>query len=110
MPLRIRRRPRAVQDAEGIADYIAEDSLEAALRFLEHTESALQDLAESPGIGGLFESDQIELANLRSRRVHGFPNHVIFYFEHSDAIEVVHSSRRSRSRVGIEENLATTNG
>lgn len=89
MRLRIRRRLRAAQDAEEIADYIAKDSLEAALRFLENTEATLKGLAESPGIGGLFESDHPELANLRFRRVNGFPNHVIFYVEHSDAIEAV---------------------
>jgi toxin ParE1/3/4 len=89
MPVRIRRRSRAAQDAEEIADYIAKDSLEAAVRFLENTESTLTDLAKSPGIGALFESDLPELANLRFRRVKGFPNHVMFYLEHSDAIEVV---------------------
>ena len=41
-----RRRLRAAQGAEEIADYIAKDSLEAAVRFLENTESTLRDLAE----------------------------------------------------------------
>ena len=63
--------------------------MEAAVRFLEHTESTLTDLAESPGIGSPFKSDYAELSNLRFRRVKGFPNHVIFYVEHSGAIEVV---------------------
>ena len=89
MTVRILRRLKAAQDAEDIADYIAKDSLVAAIRFLENTESTLRDLADSPSSGSPFESDHAELANLRFRRVKSFPNHVIFYVEHKDAIEVV---------------------
>lgn len=89
MSVRILRRLKAAQDAEDIADYIAKDRLEAAVRFLENTESTLMDLADSPGIGSPFESDHAELSNLRFRRVTAFQNHVIFYVEHKDAIEVV---------------------
>lgn len=89
MAARIRRRLKAAQDAENYADYIAQNSLEAAVRFLENTESTLRYLAENPGIGCPFESDNPELANLRFRRVKGFPNHLIFYTDHTDAIEVV---------------------
>ena len=89
MTVRILRRTKAAQDAEEIADYVAKDSLVAAVRFLENTELTLKDLAAFPGAGSLFESDHPELANLRFRRVKGFPNHVIFYVEHNDAIEVV---------------------
>ena len=80
---------KAAQDAEDIADHFASDSLAAAVKFLENTESTLKDLADSPGIGSLFESDHPEFANLRFRRVKGFQNHVIFYVDHADAIEVV---------------------
>ena len=86
---RIRRRLKAAQDAEDIADYIAKDSLEVAVRFLENTESTLKELSDSPGVGSPFESDHPELANLRFRRVKGFPNHLIFYIEHPGEIEIV---------------------
>ena len=89
MTVRILRRQKAAADAEEIADYIAKDSLQAAIRFLENTESTLNDLAAFPGSGSLFESAHPHLANLRFRRVKGFPNHVIFYLQHHDAIEVV---------------------
>lgn len=89
MSARILRRLKAAQDVEDIANYIAKNSLEAAVRFLENTEATLRDVANSPGIGSLFESDYAELANLRFRRVKGFPNHLIFYIEHAGAIEVV---------------------
>lgn len=89
MTVRILRRRKAAEDAEEIADHIAKDSLEAAVRFLENTESTLRDLAEFPGAGSRFESEHPGLENLRFRRVRGFPNHVIFYIEHNNAIEVV---------------------
>lgn len=89
MTARILRRIRAAKDAEEIANHIASDSLDAALRFLENTEATLKLLAEFPSIGASFQSDISELHGLRSCRVKGFPNHLVFYFEHSNAIEVV---------------------
>jgi len=89
MTVRILRRAQAAVDAEAIADYIAKDNLEAAIRFLENTEATIRFLADSPSIGSPFKIEHPDLANLRTGRVQGFPNHVIFYVEHLDAIEVV---------------------
>ena len=103
MTLRILRRPKAVQDAESIADFIAKSSLNAAIRFLENTESTLLELAESPHFGSRFESRRPELVNLRFRGVSGFPNHFVFFVEHKDAIEVVrilHGSRDLDTELG----------
>ena len=89
MTVRILRRLKAAEDAESIANHIAKDSLKAAVRFLENTESTLLDLAESGGSGSRFESSRLELANLFFRRIKGFPNHFVFFFKHKDAIEVL---------------------
>jgi toxin ParE1/3/4 len=89
MPGRILRRPLAVQDVEEIADYLARDSLSTALRFLENTESTLVDLAKHPGVSSPFLSSHPDLADLRFRRVRGFPKHLIFFFAHGKGIEVV---------------------
>ena len=103
MTSRVLRRLKAADDAESIANDIANDSLEAAIRFLENTEATLAELANSPGIGSPFESDRPDLYNLRFRRVKGFPNHLIFYIEHTNAIEVVrilHGARDIDSELG----------
>lgn len=103
MTATVLKRRKAAQDAEDIADFIAKDSLRSAVRFLENTESTLEDLAEFPGAGSPFESAHPDLANLRFRRVKGFPNHIIFYLEHEDAIEVVrilHGARDLDSELG----------
>jgi toxin ParE1/3/4 len=89
MPVRILRRPRAVSDAESLADWIAKDSLAASLRFLENVEDTLARLADFPSSGSPYRIDVPRLANLRFVRVVGFPNHIVFYVEHSTAIEVV---------------------
>ena len=104
MTARILRRPKAAQDAEDIADYIAADSLEAAARLLEEAEATINGLAAYQSSGSPFDSDHPELANLRFRRVKGFPNHVIFYVEHTQAIEVVrilHGARDVESELGM---------
>ena len=89
MSARIRRRPKVVEDVEGIADFIARDSLEFALRFVESVEATLSWLADFPGAGAPFHSDAPELQNIRTFRVKDFPNHIIFYRRHADAIEVI---------------------
>ncbi len=103
MTVRILRRPKAAQDAEQIADYIARDSLEASVRFLENTESTIRFLAEFPAIGSLFKTKLSGVKNMRVFHVKGFPNHVIFYLEHPGAIELIrilHGARDFESELG----------
>jgi toxin ParE1/3/4 len=105
MTVRILRHIKAVEDAEGIADFIAQNSLEAAIRFLENTEATFKYLARSPSIGGAIATDRPDLANLRTCRVKGFPNHVIFYIEHPNSIEIVrimHGSRDLESELQVD--------
>jgi len=97
MGMRILRRILAAQDSESIANYIAKNSLETALRFLENTESTLQELAGDPERGKPFLSDEPQLADLKYERVKGFPNHFIFYVQHAAAIEVVRIMHGARN-------------
>ena len=89
MAVRILRRPKAVSDAESIADWIANDSLNAALRFLENVEVTLERLAKFPASGCPLKAENPAFADVRFARVAGFPNHVVFYVEHETAIEVI---------------------
>jgi plasmid stabilization system protein ParE len=53
-------RPAIVdEDLAGLAQHIARDNVEAALRFLEAAELAFQKLAEMPGMAGLWESPNL---------------------------------------------------
>ena len=103
MTARVLRRLRAAEDAEELAEHIAKDSLDSAIRFLENLEATLRHLAEFPSLGGPFEAQIPGLANLRTSRVKGFPNHVIFYIEHSNTIEIVrvlHGARDIEAELG----------
>ena len=85
----ITRRPKAVEDVESHAMYIADGSVDAALRFLERAEQTIKGLALFPESGGPFATSARELAGMRTRLVKDFPNHVVFYIERENSIEVV---------------------
>ena len=83
------RRPRAAEDVESHAMYIADGSIDAALRFLERAEQTIMGLALFPASGAPFASSATELVGMRTKLVKDFPNHVVFYIEHEATIEVV---------------------
>jgi len=83
------RRPKAAEDVEGHAMYIADGSIDAALRFLERAEQTIKGLAMFPASGAPFASSAAELTEMRTKLVKDFPNHVVFYIEHEDAIDIV---------------------
>jgi toxin ParE1/3/4 len=73
-----------------IWDYIAIDNLDAADKFLEAAQSTFQELARMPGMGRNRTFPQARLHNLRSFRIHGFENYLIFYKPIQDGAEVFH--------------------
>lgn len=83
------RRPQAATDVEKHASYIADGSIDAAMRFLERAEQTIKGLALFPASGAPFPSRIPELAGMRTRLVKDFPNHVVFYVERDDVIEIV---------------------
>lgn len=99
------RRPKAAEDVEHHAMYIADGSIDAALRFLERAEQTIKGLALFPSSGSLFPSRNPEFAGLRTKLVKDFPNHVVFYVEREDAIEVVRLLRGGQDMsVELEKN------
>jgi len=85
----ITRRSKAIEDVESHAMYIADGSIDAALRFLEKAQQTIQGLALFPESGAPFATSVPDLAGLRTKLVKDFPNHVVFYVEREDSIEVV---------------------
>ena len=94
---RVTRRPLAAADILDIWDYIAEDSLDQADRWVERLDEKLRLLATQPMMGRARE----ELAaDLRS---FPFGRSVIFYAPVDDGIDVVrvlHSARDIRAAFG----------
>ncbi|MCD0458136.1 type II toxin-antitoxin system RelE/ParE family toxin [Roseiconus lacunae] len=81
MKRQLRIQPAAVDDLDRFAAYIANDSPDSALRFLDAAEATFSLLAEMPFIGvacdGFFKSPKTK--GLRIWRIKGFPNHQILY-------------------------------
>ena len=89
-PGRAHKTPRAKLDVEDCAIYLAAHaSVQVALRFLECAEATFGILAEHPGFGRQLQFTRPEIEGLRSFRVQGFENHLVFYLPRESGIEVV---------------------
>jgi toxin ParE1/3/4 len=90
----IRVRPIADNDIDELANYIAGNNLNAALRFVDAVAETFEKINEFPAIGSPRYAYLLE--NLRMRAVQDFESHLIFYIERQDYIDVVrvlHSAR-----------------
>jgi toxin ParE1/3/4 len=92
----VSRRPRATRDLDETASFIAQDSPDAAFRFLEAAERAFGQLAGTPGLGGVWETDDPRLAGLRVWPIPGFEKYLVFYRPADDGIEVIRVLHGSR--------------
>jgi toxin ParE1/3/4 len=66
-------------DAFGYFQRISEHNPDAAVRFLEAIDHTIENLALQPLIGILRKFRGTDLKNIRSWRVDGFRNYLIFY-------------------------------
>ena len=73
-----------------IWDYIAFDNVDAADRFLQSAYSSFQDLARTPHMGRPRKFAEVRLRGLRSFRVRGFDNYLIFYRPIPEGIAILH--------------------
>jgi toxin ParE1/3/4 len=89
MTARINRRPAAEADLTDHASHIAQDSVDAAERFLKSAEDAFSQLAICPYLGRPWTSGRPRLKGLRIWRIPGFRNYLVFYRVTRDAVEIV---------------------
>ena len=89
MRARILIRPKAQGDLDETADYIGRENPDAALRFLTAAEATFKQLLDTPGLGRIREYLDLRLAGLRSWRIRGFENWLVFYRPADGGIEVV---------------------
>ena len=83
--------------------FIGQDNLEAAHRFLAAADGTFQQLAETPGLGRLREVSNPDLKGLRSWRIRGFENWLVFYRPIEDGIEVIRVLHGARDIEGVLE-------
>jgi len=92
----IRIRPRANTEIDALADFIACDSIDAAMRFLDAVEKSFELISEQPGMGIKRYAHLPMLEGLRMLPVSNFEKHVVFYIErpsYIDVLRVLHGSR-----------------
>ncbi len=95
--LRVTRRPQAAEDILDIWDFIAEDSVDAADRWLDRMDSLLQLTATQPLMGRARPELDAGLRSLPLGR------YVVFYAPTADGIDVVrvlHSARDIEAQFG----------
>jgi plasmid stabilization system protein ParE len=74
MTPRVRLRSIAEQDLADLAAHIANDSNDAALRFLDAADRTFELLSSNPTIGASYFSTEPRLAGIRVWRISGFPS------------------------------------
>ncbi|WP_197456104.1 type II toxin-antitoxin system RelE/ParE family toxin [Stieleria neptunia] len=88
--------PLAQDDLRRQAEFIAKDSLVAALRLLDAAEVTYDFLAETPLAGSVCQFTSVQAIDLRIWRINGFPNQLILY-RVSDSeiliVRVLHAAR-----------------
>lgn len=106
MTRRIVIRPMASFDLDEQFAYIAANNFDAALRFFDAARQTFSQLAQRPGIGSLYNTENPRLVGLRKWAVRGFDKHLIFYVERDEYIEIVrllHAARDLPEILGEEE-------
>ena len=74
----VRVRPSANIEIDALADYIASDSPDAAMRFLDAVQKSFNLIGEQPGIGTLRYAHLPMLEGLRMLAVSDFEKHLVF--------------------------------
>lgn len=86
---RIHRRAGVDDDIYDLARYLLGQSDDAARRFVDSVQRTLKELAAMPRMGSLKDFGDPALSDVRSWRVRGFPNYLIYYLALGDGIDVL---------------------
>ncbi|MBI3877557.1 MAG: type II toxin-antitoxin system RelE/ParE family toxin [Verrucomicrobia bacterium] len=97
--------PEAEADVLEIATYIARDNFGAADRFIDAAYDTFRFLTTQPEIGRVRRFKKPQLKGIRSWRVGGFKNYLIFYRHANDVVSihrVLHGARDLSVALGAE--------
>ena len=89
MEFGLRVLPAADSDVDDLAEYIAQDSIEQAMRFYDAVNATYKMILQAPERWALYGFTHPRLSDLRKRSVLGFPNHLVFYRIDADIVEMV---------------------
>jgi toxin ParE1/3/4 len=81
---------RATADLRELRDYFRRKAgLEVAVKFIDHAETAFNQLAKMPGLGAKLGFKERRFADIRRWQIDGFDRLVIYYRETANGIQVV---------------------
>jgi len=87
----------AIDDLEELVSYYLKEAQHTvALRLIDNTERAFDQILAMPKIGALLGLDELPYEDIRRWHIQGFKHLVIFYREVADGIEIIrvlHSAR-----------------
>lgn len=101
MKLRLALRPQADRDINNHFEYIANDNLEAAIRFYEAAFRAFDVLLTNPQIGPARDFENPALKDIRIWLVKEFEKYLIFYRATDELVEILRVLHASRNIDGI---------
>ena len=76
--------------------FIAQDNPDAATRVIEAAHATFKNLAATPGLGRPHKFRNPQLKAIRSWRVAGFDNYLIFYRPIPEGVQVLHAYHGAR--------------
>lgn len=97
--------PLAEADIDEIAQWIAKDDLNAALRFYAATQHTFKFLGAFPNTGTRRHSTRPQLNGLRSIGVCGFRNYIILFVPSGSEVRIIrvfHGARNIEGWIRIE--------
>ncbi|CAN5207675.1 hypothetical protein BH10PLA2_BH10PLA2_10910 [soil metagenome] len=104
MKIQIIKRPAAYHNIEEIVSYLRKTAGSTrARRFLDQVQVTLDQIAEQPLSGTLWDSPKPGLQNLRVRVIPGFRNYVLFYIPGDRSVELLHILHGARDIAAIFE-------
>jgi plasmid stabilization system protein ParE len=86
-----------------IWSFIARDSPGAATRVVEAAWSTFRKLTLNPGSGHFCNLRNPHLAGIRTRKVSGFPNNLIFYRVKEECVQILHVYHGARDLESLLE-------
>ncbi len=101
----VKRRPQVAVDLLEYCGFLAMDSLEAALRFIDAAEGTFVFVAKNPEIGSLCGFKSIQAMRVRSWPIKGFEKCLMFYEVLPDGVDVIRVLHGARNLVSILEGI-----
>ena len=95
--------PCVEEELWSIWTFIAKDNPDAATRVVEAAYEAFRTIAATPRIGRPRHFRNTRIKDVRSWRVTGFPNYLIFYRVLSESVQVLHIYHGAQDIDGLFE-------